>query len=97
MLIGNFKWKGSAKSPILVIDADKLDKAMWMLWFMNSYDASNVDVDENRPNIDVDELATVTLMNCWQVAQIAPLPIARAAESHSYSTIPTSYYTSYPT
>ena len=48
MLIRNFKWKGSAKSPILVIDADKLDKAMWMLWFMNSYDASNVDVDEKK-------------------------------------------------
>ena len=48
---------------------------------------------KNRRNIDVDELAAETLMNCWQVAQIAPLPIARAAESHSYSTIPTSYYT----
>ena len=48
---------------------------------------------KNRPNIDVDELATATLMNCRQVAQIAPLPIARAAESHSYSTIPTSFPT----
>ena len=43
------------KSAILVIDADKLDKAMMMLWFINSYDTSNVDVDEKQPNIDVDE------------------------------------------
>ena len=47
MLIRNFKWKGSAKSPILVIDADKLDNAMRKLWFINSYNTSNVDVDEN--------------------------------------------------
>ena len=46
MLIRNFKWKGSAKSPILVIDADKLDKAMRIMWFIDSYDTSNVDVDE---------------------------------------------------